>query len=447
MELRRRLWWQLVIFDKRIAEMTGSSMTALSTSRGDCKWPLNISDTDLHVNAKDRIAPYAGPTEMLFSLTRFELTVAADPEGSRPMPNLGATAGNKSKFSYSPSPASSDMFTNAIHHNLPTTDLEGYIKYIEDKYLNHCDSKIPLHLFTFLMTRQAMSKLRIIDYFCRGYLQRYPDPNSLPPGPDRVMRESIFEEAVRILEYDNMVQSHETLRGFRWYTHMHYPLPAFVFLIQELRFITSGEACERAWAMVFENYKQRKMIENTRSPIHTAMGGMVVRAWDAHEAAEAQLGRPLPQQKLVVALREIAKKAKAANKDASSTQSRDAGSSSKVDISAMTGPASSGEKYTGPSHQPPQTQPSEADMHSTGSSPPIVSGPGGGGIEPVPGALFGAGNFDGINQNMFGSAMMPEDLGMMDWSSMTPWGGSFLGGGGYEFSPPNMAAYQDQGPR
>lgn len=443
-ELRRRLWWQLVIFDKRVAEMTGSSMTALSTSKGDCKWPLNINDTDLHVNAKDRITPYAGPTEMLFSLTRFELTVAADPEGSRPIPHLGATPGSKSKFSYSPSPASSDMFTSAIHHNLPMTDLDGYIKCVEEKYLNHCDSKIPLHLFTFLMTRQAMSKLRIIDYFCRGYLQRYQDPNSLPPGPDRVMRESVFEEAIRILEYDNMIQTHEALHGFKWYTQMHFPLPAFVFLIQDLRYITTGELCERAWGVVFANYTNRKIMDNSRSPIHTAMGGMIIRAWAAHEAAEAQLGRSLPQPNLVTKLREIVMKLKAANKEESSTQKGVAGPSSKASVSTKTGAASSSDKYAEPARQPQQPQLGEVDIHNTGSSPPMVPGHGGSGVDPMTGALFGAGSFDGMNQNLFGSSMLQEDLGIMDWSGMTPWGGSFPTAGGYEFSQQNMA-YQGQG--
>lgn len=420
-------------------------MTALSTSKGDCKWPLNINDTDLHVNAKDRITPYAGPTEMLFSLTRFELTVAADPEGSRPMPNLGATPSNKSKFSYSPSPASSDMFTSAVHHNLPMTDLEGYIKCIEEKYLNHCDSKIPLHLFTFLMTRQAMSKLRIIDYFCRGYLQRYQDPNSLPPGPDRVMRESIFEEAIHILEYDNMIQTHEALHGFKWYTHMHFPLPAFVFLIQDLRYITTGELCDRAWGIVFANYTNRKIMDNSRSPVHTAMGGMMIRAWEAHEAAEAQLGRSLPQPPLVAKLREIVMKLKAANKEESSIPRGGAGPSSRASVGTTTDTARSGDKYATPARQPQLPQSGEAGIHNTSSSPPMVSGQGGGGVDMMSGALFGTGSFDGTNQNLFGSAMLQEDLGIMDWSGMTPWGGPFPGPGGYEFSQQNMA-YQGQGP-
>ncbi|KAK8080145.1 hypothetical protein PG997_007963 [Apiospora hydei] len=55
-EERRRLWWTLAGFDRRIGEITGSTLTAISTG-GDCKLPLNINDADLHLHAKDSPTP------------------------------------------------------------------------------------------------------------------------------------------------------------------------------------------------------------------------------------------------------------------------------------------------------------------------------------------------------------------------------------------------------
>jgi hypothetical protein len=55
-EQRRRLWWTIVGYDRRIGEMTGSTVTALS-SGGDCRLPLNINDTDLHEFGKDAPTP------------------------------------------------------------------------------------------------------------------------------------------------------------------------------------------------------------------------------------------------------------------------------------------------------------------------------------------------------------------------------------------------------
>lgn len=445
-ELRRRLWWQLVILDKRIAEITGSTITALSSSKGDCRWPLNINDTDLHINAKDRITPYAGPTEMLFSLTRFDLSIAADPEGARPLSNLsGTTSSGKTRFQYGPSPASSDMFTNAARHNLPLADLDGYIKYLEEKYLNHCDNKIPLHFFTFLMTRQAICKLRLIDYFCRGCLQRFPDPNTMA-GPDRTVRDSIFMEAIQVIEYDNVIQSNEALHGFKWYTYMHFPFPPLAFLVTELRYITTGELCDRAWAAIIDNHEKRQVTRNLKSPMYTAIGGTMLRAWDCHEAAEAQMGRSLSEPKSIAVLRDVVGKMKAANKDASPAQ-REA--SSKGSVSTTAGTTSSSENYAA-SQPPQQRQSSEMDIHSAGSSPPMVTGPGGGGggMDPIVGALFGPG-FQGMGQPMFGAAVMPDvDLGIMDWTNMPSWNGGYMGPGGYDYPQQNMpAGYSGMGPR
>lgn len=438
-ELRRRLWWQLACFDKRFAEITGSTITALSSSKGDCKWPLNINDTDLHVHAKDRIAPHLGPTEMLFSLTRFEMTAAADPDGVRPVSNL--PTGAKPRFQYSPSPASSDVVTNAGNHNLPMADLESYVNYMEDKYLKYCDTKIPLHLFTLLMTRQALSKLRVIDYLCRGYLQRHPDPNSLPPGPERTLRDSIFEEGIRVLEYDIMIQGHEALQPFKWYTLMHFPLPAYMYVVGELRYITSGETCERAWAAILEDHDKRGMINNVKSPMHTAMGGLLLKAWEEHEAAQVRLGRPVPSQpKPVTFLKDHLKKMKTASREASSGHGGGPGPTSRTSISTTgtTGSGGTNDNYAAKQRQQQQPQhhqqqhhqqqqhQTEMDMHSVGSSPSLAT-TAGSTMDPMSGGMFAAGGFEGINQHMFNSGFVPGDMeyGPMDWTSISAWGGPF----------------------
>ncbi|KAK7734976.1 hypothetical protein SLS53_007753 [Cytospora paraplurivora] len=437
-ELRRRLWWQLACFDKRFAEITGSTITALSSSKGDCKWPLNINDTDLHVNAKGSIAPYPGPTEMLFSLTRFELIAAADPDGIRPVSNL-RPAGAKPKFQYSPSPGSPDVVINAATHNLPMADLDSYVNYIEDRYLKHCDPKVPLHLFTLLMTRQALSKLRVIDYLCRGYLHQHPDPNSLPPGPERALRESIFEDGINVIEYDIAIQSHEALQPFKWYTLMHFPLPAYVYLLGELRYITSGETCDRAWKAILEDYDKRGMIKNMKSPMHSAMGGMILKAWDEHEAAEARLGRPVSSPPKVMSfLKDHLRRMKATSREASASQGGGPSTAAANSGSNGDGYAAKHQQRQEQQQQQQQRQQAEMDMSN---SPPMVS-TAGGTLDPLSAGMFATGGFDGINQHMFSSALMPGDMdfGPMDWSSISAWGGPFgLTDGAFgQYSHPSM---------
>lgn len=79
-EERRRLWWNLVALDKRVAETTGAAVTAMSTPRADCKRPLNLNDSDLYVDAKQAPVVSDSSTEMVFCLARYELAATAAPE-------------------------------------------------------------------------------------------------------------------------------------------------------------------------------------------------------------------------------------------------------------------------------------------------------------------------------------------------------------------------------
>ncbi|AEO55474.1 hypothetical protein MYCTH_2299338 [Thermothelomyces thermophilus ATCC 42464] len=294
-EQRRRLWWQIVVFDKRIAEITGSTVTALSSCACDTRLPLNINDADLNVHAKGQPGPYPGPTEMIFCLTRIELTVAASPDSiRRTITTPGGRPLHQPMVHFEPSPSSPDVVSHAANQSLPD-NLAQFCAYVESVYLKQCDPKIPLHYFTLLMTRQALCKLRIIDFLCRTANANHVDQGE---------RDSYFMEALRMVEYDNALQSSDMLQGFRWYTYAHFPLPAYLCLVSELRHRTTGELCERAWNVMIENHERRGLLRRlNRNPLHIAFGHYFLKAWDAREAAELQLGRSLPTPKVVTLLR------------------------------------------------------------------------------------------------------------------------------------------------
>jgi len=294
-EQRRRLWWQIVVFDKRIAEITGSTVTALSSCACDTRMPLNINDADLNVHAKGQPGPYPGPTEMVFCLTRIELTVAASPDNiRRTVTTPGGRPLHKPMVHFEPSPSSPDIVSHVANQSLPD-NLADFCAYVENVYLKQCDPKIPLHYFTLLMTRQALCKLRIIDFLCK---------TANTDNVDQSERDSYFMEALRMVEYDNIIQSTDMLQGFRWYTYAHFPLPAYLCLVSELRHRTTGELCERAWDVMIENHERRGLLRRlNRNPLHIAFGRYFVKAWDAREAAELQLGRSLPTPKVITLLR------------------------------------------------------------------------------------------------------------------------------------------------
>ena len=278
-ELRRRLWWTLAGYDRRIGELTGSTITAISTG-GDCKLPLNINDADLHLHAKESPTSYKGATEMMFALTRLEFSKAP---GSDKMKGGSKETNPSSVSGFADSRSSSYM--------------ENLTAYMENTYLKYCDTKVPLHFFSVMMTRQNLSKLKVLSGFYRAAHAKNP----IPAGE----RESLFVEAIKMLEYDSIMQTTEAIQPYIWYSHQHFPFPAYVFLVSELRSRTTGELCERAWDAMNENYERREMAKKPKSPMHTSFSSLFVKAWEAREAAEAQLGRSLAPLKIVTTMRQV----------------------------------------------------------------------------------------------------------------------------------------------
>jgi Fungal specific transcription factor domain len=74
-EMRRRLWFQLIILDHTSAELAGLA-PELSGSGMVKAWdtfrPSNLNDSDLHPDMKELPAERVGATEMIFCLLRYE---------------------------------------------------------------------------------------------------------------------------------------------------------------------------------------------------------------------------------------------------------------------------------------------------------------------------------------------------------------------------------------
>lgn len=301
-EQRRRLWWTIVGHDRRIGEITGSTVTALS-SGGNCKLPLNVNDSDLHIDGTELPKPHDGPTEMLFALTRLEIAMAVASDSNRDSAKINpeqASPSASSTFQGSAAPppsCSSNVFLPTIRvagQDSPPYTFDGFCAHMEEAYLRHCDPKIPLHFFTMTMTRQTLSKMRVMVYLMRMYDRERP--------LEETERESLFLLSIQMVEYDNVVHASESLKPFKWFTAHHFPFPAYMFLVQELRQRCHGPAVERAWQAISANHDLRGMVHNINSPMYAAFGRHFVKAWDAHSEACVANGREAPITPFFVAL-------------------------------------------------------------------------------------------------------------------------------------------------
>lgn len=132
-EMRRRLWWQIVIIDTRASEVSGAGPTLL-TYTWNTKIPFNFNDSDLFPDMRTPPPERPGLTEMSYFRLRCEVTDFF----------------RKMKFAKLDDP-------------MPSKDkaIDEFEQRIEKEYLSYCDPAVPLHFLSIVMTKSAFCKLRI----------------------------------------------------------------------------------------------------------------------------------------------------------------------------------------------------------------------------------------------------------------------------------------------
>lgn len=84
-------------------------------------------------------------------------------------------------------------------------------------------------------------------------------------------------------------------RGYRWLIHLYFPLPAYIFITQELARRIGGARATRAWSAMNDNYEARFALSDSEDKyLFKMFAGTILQAWDACEARSRALGEPQP---------------------------------------------------------------------------------------------------------------------------------------------------------
>ena len=288
-EMRRRLWWALVIFDNRICEMSDYK-TASLTPTWDCKTPTNVNDYDLRPEMKTMPEADDKPTEAIFAIMRSELG-----EFLRHSPfHLEFT-----------NPALKAIAKIAEHRPIgdgnsqQSSDLIALDQNMEDKYLAFCNPENPLHFVTIWSTRAYLAKNYLLDHYSR-YLK-----SPIPQTDDQ--RDTAISHALSLIECDTRIQTSPLTKGFLWLTHFYFPFLGYIHIVQDLKRRPLQRHAERAWHVMSENYEVRFMNERQRdnafskfmnerqrdNAFSKVFSPVVLQAWEACEAARNQSPKPL----------------------------------------------------------------------------------------------------------------------------------------------------------
>lgn len=247
-EIRRRLWWQIVLLDTRSGQQV-SNDTGSQIAYSDTKLPLNVNDADLYPDMEEAPLAQSRPTEMVFCLARY---------------TFGDFVRNNWQNLSGGSTANEDQVIDELEH------------IIEGTILRYCNLTIPLHLLAAIVIRSIICKMRLVIHHPRRYQER----GQLPPDE---IRDMVFITCLKMLEYDTLAQSMEAMKRFMWHINVHFQLDAFVLLLSECRKRTSGPLADQAWQQINNVYQHHPELVECKNALYAAVGKLALDAWAARE--------------------------------------------------------------------------------------------------------------------------------------------------------------------
>ncbi|XP_044719785.1 fungal specific transcription factor domain-containing protein [Hirsutella rhossiliensis] len=219
-EIRRRLWWAILMLDLRSAEELGTDMTIGERSY-DTQMPSNINDSDISPESPELPIPREGRSDCAVSLVRAEICAL-----SRRL----VTAAS----------AMADMCPKADEGTMADRErmlIEVYQR-VEHKFLQHVlDEADPLYWVAAMIARVIMAKMCLVIY----QPMLFPGSNYELSGE---IRQRIYVASIEITEYGHKLNTDPRCKQYRWlfktYTNWH----AIAY--------TLIETCRRPWTALVE---------------------------------------------------------------------------------------------------------------------------------------------------------------------------------------------------
>lgn len=273
----RRLWWSLVLFDARVGEMANTKPLTLDPT-WDCKIPLNVNDSDLRPEMKDPPTESEKPTDALFAILNCE---------------LGDFLRHNSFYLDFSNPALKPLTRNP---NGGPTQLPELENLIETRYLDSCDPANPFHFTTIWATRKMLAKFHLVEH-----LSRFSGSSARRTAGQHDVATS---HALRMLECDTKIMTSPLTKPYQWHNTYHYPFPAYLQTLQDLRRRPNMPQASKAWDVLSNNWAAWSGNQfRDKGPFFQLFANVVLQAWAASEAKFQNSGQPLHTPEIIASIR------------------------------------------------------------------------------------------------------------------------------------------------
>lgn len=277
-EMRRRLWWCLMLYDERMGEKADHKDPVLAPT-WDCRIPLSCNDSDLWPEMKEPPSPSRSrTTESLFVVIRSE---------------LGDHMRNSSWYLDFSNPC-----LKPLAKELPDNgSLDALYHRLDREYLRHCDMDNRIQFFTVYLAKLYILRSRLFEHFA-AFLNRNGQQSEAE-------RDQGLQRALDYLDCDTLITTSPLCSGYLWYMQSYFPFPAYMHTIQDLRRRPLSHLAERAWDVMHANYQSRLKAyahyipdKKMNTPLFIMFSRTVLTAWEALQKASGDPAS-LPTPKIV----------------------------------------------------------------------------------------------------------------------------------------------------
>ncbi|CAK7199617.1 hypothetical protein SEUCBS139899_002300 [Sporothrix eucalyptigena] len=279
-EIRRRVWWQIMMVDAKYALMSGLSHSMLPRV-WDTKEPKNVNDADLFPAATEPVQDREGPTEMVMVMVFNRLArFLMETPGVEPMILLSDDEAFRGPNG--PSNQLIEMYRMLIA-NLATSLLE-----ITDKY---CDPTAgPLHEMALEVKSEVLQKLE--HMLLPAKEREFSDEVKTPA-------DHVFQVAVETTMHDNEIKMKAKNNLFAWFSRLYFQDNMFMFIVGQLCTRTTGKLVEKAWIAVEATYENYPDLYDVTQRSYYQIALFVLRAWRVRlgvlRARQGLLGGMMPE--------------------------------------------------------------------------------------------------------------------------------------------------------
>ncbi|KAH8878728.1 c6 zinc finger domain-containing protein [Thozetella sp. PMI_491] len=266
-EMRRRLWWQIIMLDAKYAMLSGLSHSLLPRS-WDTREPKNLNDADLHPSATDPLQDRSGPTEMIFCLICYRVVkFMTQTPGFETM----ILAGELEAMEEGP-----DGPAGAQQMKMLRQTLETLARDLLDILEKYCDPAAgPVHQMAIQMKDHILDKLNDV----------ITPPREQPEWGSEVLtpKDNAFKVAIGALEHNIQNYTSSMNKGFLWWSLLHFQVDVFVFLVGQLCLRKEGSLVERAWAVVEGIYSFHQELFDVSNKTYFTLSLYILKAWRKRE--------------------------------------------------------------------------------------------------------------------------------------------------------------------